>query len=124
MSKKLFKPQFVLGTMVPGILMYDQCSKRKKKNKRPTIKKWVSREIVFKENMNDIERAEVINETEKQMLQYLYQQNTPGCTIRSIRFFLKTGINYNYMQILGKVVFYYAKEGTDTGEKDPKKPVG
>lgn len=125
MSKKSCKPQFITGAMVPGILMYAPCCKKKKKKNGNKIKKWISREIVFKENMNYIEKAKVINETEKQMLEYLYKQKFPGCTIRSIRFSFKTGIDYNHMHIHAKVVFdYVANEGSKPKDDDPNKPVG
>ncbi len=123
MSKKSCKPQFVMGAMAPGILMYAPCCKNKKKKNHNTIKKWITREIESKETASDLEKAKVINETERQIVESLYKQEWPGLIIKSIRFSLKPGIDVNHVHIKVQVVFEFYKEGTDTGKKDPKEPV-
>lgn len=124
MSKKSFKPQFVIGTMVPGIFMYNSCCENKKKKNRNKIKKWIYREIEFNEKTSDLEKAKIINETERQIIETLYKQKSPELIIKSINFSLKPGVHAKYLLIKVTVVFMFYKEGTDTGTKDPKKPVG
>ena len=123
MSKKSLQPQLPMGTMVPGILMYDRCCKKKKKKNRNKIKKWISRDIEFKEKTSDLEKAKIINDTERQIIESLYKQKLPGLIIKSIRFSLKPGIDDKYVHIKVTVVLTFFKEGTDTGQKVPHKPV-
>lgn len=123
MSAKSCNPQFVMGTIVPGILINNACCKNKKKKHRKKIEKWIHREIEFKEKISDEEKAKIINETEKRIVESLYDHEFSGLIIKSIRFFVKSGTQANCMSIGTRVIFMFYKEGTDTGKKDPKHPV-
>lgn len=119
MSKKSCNRQSVMGVMVPGMLLYDPCCKNKKKKNRKKIKKLICREIEFKENSSSLEKAKVINEREREIVESLYKREWPGLIIKSIRFSVNPGIDDQHVHICAKVrLAYMMKEGTEPPEKD------
>lgn len=123
MSKKIVNPLIVLGSMAAGALIYGSCSNDKKKKKRNYIKKSVCREIEFKEKASEVEKAIAVNEAEKHILDELYKQDWRGLIIKSIRFFVKAGIDDRHVHICGKVrLAYMMKDATEPKDGKPTKP--
>jgi len=112
-----------MGTIVPGILINTSCCKNKKKKNRKKNKKWVSADVKFEEKTSDVEKAKIIDETEKQIVESLYKQEFSGFIIKSIRFFVKPVIDANYVNIRVRVIFQTYKEAVDPKGKTVTKPV-
>ena len=123
MSKKAIKPLIVLGSMAVGALIYESCSKGKKKKNGKKIKKRISREIEFNKNASHLEKSKIINETERQILESLYKQEWRGLIIQSIRFYVNPGIEDRHVIICAKVCLILLKEGSKPPDKGNDQPV-
>lgn len=84
-AKKSTTPAIVLGSIVAGILVFDVFRYLGKRDKNKKSKEWLNWEIQFKDSASDEEKAKIINEIEKKIIDHLYRETTQFLIVKSLR---------------------------------------